>query len=181
MTWAKAASAPHHCQTLSLEQRFSHSDTRLGIQRDHPTQSSHPLPPLSSQWVLTAAETAPSLILSRALVPQPDFSRDRGINTLHVGNIGSLTVSSVKSNSCKEESLHPSPPFPQSILSLPFSTCHGVNKRHIYCAWLETKVELEVSAVQQCKAEMSSLKHHKHPKTEKKSIWKVFYENNGAG
>lgn len=85
------------------------------------------------------------------------------------------------SNSRKEESLFiPSLPFPKSIFSLPFPTYNGVNKRHIYSAWLGTKFKLQVLAVQQPQAEMSSLKHHKHFKAEKEHLEGV-PSKNGVG
>lgn len=143
------------------------SGTCCGIQRDHPTQSSLPLPPPSSKWALTAAEPAPPLFLSQVLVPQPNFSRDRGINTSQFGNRQSL--SQFCQIHARKKSLHP-PPFPQPFLSLHFSTYHRINKRHIYFAWLGTEVELKVWVVQQHKAEVSSLKHHKHFKAEKKHL-----------
>lgn len=150
------------------------SATVLGIRRGHPIQSSHPPPPQSSEQASTAPVPAPSLFLSRA---------PRATQQITVRILGRQAVSqSALSNSGKESLSSPLLlPFPKSILSLPFSTYNGVNKSHIYSAWLGTKVELEVLAVQQLKAETSALKHHKHFKAERKSMRRVFCQKNGAG
>lgn len=135
----------------------------LGIQRDHPSCSGLPLPPPSSNWILTAAEPAPSLFPSWPLVPQPSFSRERSINT-----------SQSHSQFCQihaRKSLFTIPSL-CLIYFYPYPSLHIMKLiRDIYFAWPGTKVELEVWVVQQHKAEMSSLKHHKHFKAEEKSIW----------
>lgn len=88
------------------------SATVLGIQRDHTTQLSHPLPPQSSEQALTAPVLAPSLLLNLPphlhSPPQLDFSRRRGEQQITFCILGTKAVHGQLSNSCKEVCLHPS-------------------------------------------------------------------------
>lgn len=170
-------SLPHistgKCFPLSESSRTSAA--ALGIQTDHTTQSSRPVAPAASR--LQQLQYCQRPFLTEPLALTACLSTDGGNARNQFAFWEQKGSHSQLSNFCKEESLFiPSLPFPKSIFSLPFPTYNGVNKRHIYSAWLGTKFKLQVSAVQQPQAEMSALKHHKHFKAERKNIWRVFHQ-----
>ena len=134
-TWVSAAGQHPACLCPSLPRiqhlpristgryfplsKSSHtSATVLSIPRDHPTQSSHPLPPQSGEQALTAAVPALSLFLNRSprphSPPQPDFSRHRGMQQITFRILGTQAVSqSAVKFTQGRVSLHLCPPFPQ--------------------------------------------------------------------
>lgn len=168
------------CFPLSKSSSFS--ATVSGTWKDQPTQLSHPVPPEPrggfnsfSTSTHTCSPTHTPLLLTEPLALTAHLSLTSagtgGCNITHLALWEHKVVSLSNSNSRKEESpVVPPLLFPKSVLSLPSSTYHGVNKRHIYSVWLGTKVRLKVLAVQQPKAEMSALKHHKYFKAERKHI-----------
>lgn len=169
------ASAPHqHQQIFSLVPKLSHLCCcfRHPEGPPHPVEPSSPSPEQRAGFKGCTTGTVPSSS------PSPSSSQPASAGTGGMQQTTFWEHKPSRSQLCPihtRKSLSSSLPLPKSILSLPFPTYNGVNRRHIYSAWLGTKVKLEVLAVPQPKAEMSALQHHKHFKVERKSIWRVFY------